>query len=402
MPDVHSLLGPSNAHIWINCTPALRMGEHEPDPGSPYAAAGTLAHSIAEVKARSYFLEPCSKRKLNALLKPLREDPNYDSGMEAATDTYLDYLKDLAVALKLSDHPIVMLERRVDISDYVPEGFGTADCIMLGEDTLAEENGQMKIYTLAVVDYKNGAGVPVSAEENGQMMLYALGALKIFNLIYGDTIQHFHFAIVQPHAGGVKEWACDRDYLLHWGESIRPIARQAWAGEGDPNPGDWCRFCRVRAQCPARIRALLELEPVAKANPDPRLLTDDQLGGLLTRGEALMDWVADLKGYILAKTLSGERVEGWKLVAGRATRDWKGGTDEAFAQLQARGVQEALLYERKPVSPAGLEKAVGKSAFGAYADLVEKKPGKPTLVPSSDPRPDFDPAAAAFGAVSTE
>ena len=154
------------------CPPSARLGEQFPDTASEYAAAGTLAHAIAELKARKYFVEPMSTRTFNARLKKLKEDPHYDKGMDAATDTYLEHLKALAISYG-SVQPFVALETRVDFGDYVPEGFGTADCIIIGA-------GRM-----CVADYKNGAGVLVEAEANPQMMLYALGALKVYAPIYG-------------------------------------------------------------------------------------------------------------------------------------------------------------------------------------------------------------------------
>ena len=385
-PEAHALLGASKAHIYGHCTPSARIEEGIPEASSPYAAAGTLAHAIAETKARAYFLEPCTKRQLTAQLKPLRADPNYDKEMEGATDLYLDTLKELAMDYG-SQAPSVALEVRVDFDNIVPAGFGTSDCIMVGGDLLT------------VVDYKNGTGVSVEAEMNPQMLLYALGALNLYGLIYGDAIKRVRMVIVQPHAGGVKKFETTRAEVEAWGENFRPIAQKAWNGEGDPTPGDWCQFCRAKAKCSARARALLEMEPVVKASPDPRLLTNIQIGDLLTRAKAVVKWAEDLEKYAFDSALAGRPIEGWKLVAGRTSRDWKGGTDAAFAQLQARGIQEAMLYERKPVTVAGLEKIVGKKEFETYSDLVEKKPGKPALVPESDPRAPYNAAEMAFGVV---
>lgn len=281
-----------------------------PDSGSPYAAAGTLAHAIAELKSRKYFgiPEPMSTREFNKQLKKLKEDPGYDKGMDAATDLYLEHLKARAMSFG-PIQPFVTLETRVDYSNLVPEGFGTADCIMIGAGRLE------------VVDYKNGAGVPVSAEANYQMMLYALGALNTFYFIYGDTIHTVHFSIVQPNAGGVKEWECQVEDLAEWGETVvRPAAELAWAGKGEFVPGDWCRFCKAKAQCSARAKVMLELgdvphalEPADTAGP---LLTDSQLGDALTRGRALAAWVSDMEKYALTAALEGRTIAGYKVVEG--------------------------------------------------------------------------------------
>lgn len=385
-PEQHALLSASSSERWLNCPPSVRLGEGTPETTSEYAETGRVAHSIAEVKARSYFLEPVGKRQLNALLKPLRADPHYDKGMEAATDMYLDYLKELAMSYGTAQ-PAVALEVRVNYSDYAPEGFGTSDCVMVGGDMLA------------VIDYKNGAGVPVSAEHNSQMMLYALGALKLYAPIYGDTIKRIHMAIVQPNAGGVKEWETTREYVEAWGiQEVRPIAELAYNGVGNFAAGDWCRFCPVKAQCTARATTLLGLEADKNKTPTGDLMTDAQLGDVLSRALTLESWVKDLKDYALTAALAGREISGFKVVEGRGSRDWAGGADKAFPALIAKGINEALLYERKPVTPPALEKALGKAAFKEAADdLVEKKPGKPTLVPADDPRKPYNAAQAAFG-----
>lgn len=392
-PEQHALLSASSSHRWLNCPPSARLGEQFPETSSVYAEAGRVAHSIAELKARKHFLEPMSTRSFNAKLKKLQEGPNYDKGMDNTTDTYLDYLKELAMGFG-NTAPFVALENRVNYSDYAPEGFGTADCIMIGAGRIC------------IVDYKNGAGVPVDAEHNPQMMLYALGALKAYAPIFGSTIREVHLAIVQPNAGGVKEWGLSRTELEEWGESIKPVAALAFAGEGDYNSGEWCRFCPAKAQCSARARKMLELEPmkgaepagiVAYADPEEPLLTDAQVGDILTRALELEAWVKDLKDYAFEACLEGKTIPGFKVVEGRGSRDWAD-LDTAFKTLQERGVAEALLWERKPVTPPALEKALGKKTFAELApDLVEKKPGKPALVPESDKRPHYNAAQIAFG-----
>lgn len=392
------MLSASSAHRWLRCPPSARLAEQFPEQTSPYAEAGRIAHAIAELKARKYFLEPMSTRVYNAQLKKLQADPNYDKGIDENTDTYLEVLKETAITFEKA--PFVALETRVDFSDYVPEGFGTADCIMIGAGTIV------------VIDYKNGAGVPVEAEENPQMMLYALGALQVYAPIYGDTIQRAVLKIVQPNAGGTKTWETEVWALRAWGEStVRPVAKMAYGGMGEFSAGDWCRFCPAKAQCSARARQMLELEPVVGAKPllsvtpgetsknAPALLSDAEVGDILQRAQTLAAWVEDLKEYALSAALAGREITGFKVVEGRGSREWND-QDVAFQALQQRGVAEALLWERKPCSVAGLEKVLGKKEFAEAAEgLVVKKPGKPALVPNSDKRPAYNAAAIAFGGV---
>lgn len=394
MPPVqHALLGASSAHRWLNCPPSARLTEHMEDGGSQYASAGTLAHAIGELKARKYF-ETMPTRSYNAAMKKLKADPEYAPEMDSATDVYLEHLKACAMSFG-KDHPFVALEIRVDYSNIVPEGFGTADCVMIGDGCVE------------VIDYKNGSGIPVDAEKNEQLMLYALGAIHMFRPIYGDTIQQVHLSIVQPHAGGVKEWSCTAAELTEWGETVAaPQAALAWAGMGEYSPGSWCKnsFCKARPQCRAYAQYVLEFEKALQGFESAKdagpLLTDDELGDILTRSAELNAFVKDLGDYALEAALSGRRIAGYKVVEGRKPKAWIGGTDAAFAQLTQRGIEEALLWERKPVSVAGLEKTLGKAAFRKAAEgLWEKLPGKPALAPESDSRPPYDPAAAAFQAV---
>lgn len=404
MPPIkHALLGASSAHRWLNCPPSARLTENMPDTPSEYAAAGTLAHEIAELKARNYFIETLSKCAYNSRLKNLQASEHYDKGMDSATDEYLEHLK--ARAMTYPSAPAVALEVRVDFSDIVPDGYGTADCVMIGSGCLD------------IIDYKNGAGVVVEAENNPQMMLYAWGALNLYRPIFGDTIDRVHMSIVQPNAGGVREFECAAANLKTWvdGEVILKAA-QAIKGEGDFNPGDWCRFCKAKAQCSARAAKMLELEPLAEVAAMPvsraeklgligetSVLTDAEIGDILTRAQNIAAWVKDLESYALTASLEGRQIAGWKAVEGRGTREWKGGTDTAFDHLQERGVPRALLYEEKPVSVAGLEKSMGKKVFAETAEgLWVKKPGKPTLVPESDGRPAYNAAETAFEKVNPD
>ena len=235
------------------------------------------------------------------------------------------------------------------------------------------------------------------------MMLYALGALKVYGLIFGDVIQNVGLSIVQPHAGGVKTWSLPRTELDAWGESVvKPAAQLAYEGGGEFCPGDWCdkTFCPARATCAARARQMLSLEPMI--NTEPELLSDEQIGDILTTALFLDTWVEQLKAYALTAALQGRKIDGFKVVEGRGSREWND-LDAAFKAFTERGIPEAMLYERKPVSVAGLEKTLGKKLFAETADgLWQKKPGKPALVPESDRRPEYNPATVAFGGAADD
>ena len=235
---------------------------------------------------------------------------------------------------------------------------------------------------LYVIDLKYGKGVAVDAEANPQMMLYALGALKEYALLYAiDTVR---LCIVQPRLGEPSEWEIPAAALMEWGESIKPVAQMAFEGKGEFCAGEWCRFCRAKAQCRARSNNMTALE--AFSGMKPPLISNDEVGSILRRAQTLKAWVSDLEEYALSALLQGETILGWKAVEGRSNRQFAD-TDTAFKLLTNAGYDEALLYERKPITLTAVEKLTGKPKFNELlSGQVIKPPGKPTLAPETDKR----------------
>ena len=368
MTAAHALLAASSSHRWLNCTPSARLEKTLPETVSEYAEEGRLAHSIAELKLRKQFTEPMGPRKFSNQLKKLQKDPLYQEEMLKHADTYMDYISGIVHGFEAP--PYITFERHLNYSSYAPEGFGTGDCVIIGGRTMY------------VIDYKYGKGVPVTAHDNSQMKLYALGALSEFSILYAvDTIK---VVIVQPRLDSISEFeiaACD---LLAWGESIKSIAEKAFAGEGDYAPGDHCRFCRAKALCRARSEFNLSLEELNAVKPP--LISNEEVGQILQRAMDLVRWATDLEEYALTECLAGNEIPGWKAVEGRSTRQF---TDQeaAFTVLTENGIEEAMLYERKPLTLAKVEGVIGKPKFKELLmEYVNKPPGKPTLVPESDKR----------------
>lgn len=366
----HALLSASGAHRWLTCPPSALLEQQFPDTTSEAAAEGTLAHELAEAMARNYVdTVSFGKRKLTAAVNKLKKSPLWQDEMMGYADVYVDYIK--TVALAFPSTPYVALEKQVDLTAYVPDGFGTADCIIVCGGVLQ------------VVDFKYGKGVPVAAEENPQMMLYALGAYEIYRLLY--PIHEIRMAIVQPRLDNLSEWHCSLEELLEFGEYVRGRAALAIKGEGDYHPDQQtCRFCRARAQC--RARAEENVRMAFFTDKKPPLISSAEVGQYLQQGEDVARWLKDLQEWALAECLSGREVPGWKAVEGRGSRDWTD-MDAAFEILQQSGIDRAVLYEEKPLTLAQVEKIVGKKDFeGAVGSYVVKKPGKPALVKESDKR----------------
>ena len=405
-PEKHALLSASSASRWLACTAAPRFEEGLPESTSDYAEEGRLAHAIAELKVLKKFTI-MTNRTYNSRLNKLKKEARYDPEMDKTTDLYLEHL--LEQAMTYNSPPTVAAEVKVDFADYVPEGFGTCDCVMIGGDTLC------------ITDYKHGKGVPVSAEGNPQMRLYALGALKRYAPIFGDAIKKVRMSIDQPRLDSYTTDTITVEELRAWGDSIKPIASKAFSGFGEFVPGDHCRFCRGKAKCRARANTCTALEDFAGCVPEgsltpeqkqsmeaatasgmeaPGLLTDEEIGELLIRGKSLVQWYKDLEEYATTALLDGKPIPGWKLVAGRSNRTFTD-QDAAIQAVIAAGYDEALVYDRKPKTLSQIEELMGKKEFKEkIGSFVVKPLGKPTLAEASDKREAYNPAAADFaGAV---
>jgi hypothetical protein len=365
----HALLSASGAHRWMNCTPSAVLESEFPDTTSEAAKEGTLAHEMAEAKLQHLFnTQNYRKATLTRTLNKIKKNELYQPEMDGYTDDYVAYIR--KAAMEFEKTPYIAIEKRLDLTAYIPDGFGTADCVMIGERTLH------------IIDLKYGKGVPVSAEDNPQLLIYALGALEAYKMLFAiDTVK---ISIVQPRIDNTNSSAYSVTLLRDWGEDVKELANIAIKGEGDYVPGDWCRFCRARQQC--RARADKNIELAFDVGKKPPLITNEEVGEYLRKGEDVAKWLTELQDYALAECLAGREVDGYKAVEGRGSRAWLD-MDAAFEAIIEEGTDEAMLYERKPLTLAQVEKLMGKAHFADVAgEYVVKSPGKPTLVPSTDKR----------------
>lgn len=366
----HALLSASSAARWLTCTPSARLEEQFPDTTSEAAREGTLAHEIAELKVKKRFVEPMGPRKFKNTLNKLKERPLYKDEMLGYTNEYADYIE--SIVHKFDSPPYMAVEKQLNYSSYARDGFGTGDFIIIGGNEIH------------IIDFKYGKGVPVFAEENSQMKLYALGAYQEYAFLY--PIETVHLTIVQPRLDSISEWSLPVADLLSWGESIKPIAAKAYAGEGEFTPSDYaCRFCRAKSLCRARTDFNIELEP--EKGKMPPLLSNVEVGDLLKRSKDLAKWAKDLEDYALTTCLNGEEIPGWKAVEGRKDRTFTD-QDAAFKELIDSGItEETMLYQRKPLTLTKVEELVGKKQFSSeLSEFITRKDGKPTLVVETDKR----------------
>lgn len=385
MPDVHALLSASAAERWMNCPGSVAATKDLPDTGSTYAAEGTLCHSLCELKLRKLFSipNPMPRAEYQAKLAEIKEDALWQEEMDACSDTYVEHIQETMMQYPV--RPAIAVEQRVDFSEYVPGGFGTSDCVILTPDTLH------------ICDYKHGKGVPVSAIENKQLRLYALGAILKYRAIYSG-IKYVVLHVVQPRLDNISVWQTRIEDLMMWAENeVRPAAKRALDPDAPCVPGDsQCRFCGIRDRCRARAEGVKAAAASPLYNKLPPILTDAEVGEALTLAKGVADWLKKLEGYAVKTLESGGAIPGYKLVEGRRVRTWDDQT-AAFIDITSKGIDEALLYERKPLTVAQLETVVGKKVYAQIvAPHVTVSPGKPTLVPESDNRKPWSAAKADF------
>ena len=380
MPSDHALLGPSSAHRWLSCTPSARLEEGLPDTGSSYATEGTLAHRLGELLLRAEY----EGADITEELAEVQADPQYSPAMMEHMEGYAAFVGErMADAKSRCTDPRLYVEQRIDVSEYVPDGFGTTDCVIIADGLMD------------VIDLKYGAGIPVSAEDNPQMKIYALGCLLAFSLFYDITA--IRMTIYQPRLDSVSTAVIDRDKLEAWAEQfLKPRAALAYAGEGAFAPGELtCKWCKAGATCKARAEYQLEL--AAKDFQDAALMDNDEIAEVLERLPGLLAWAKQVKDYAEDAAINhGEKFPGFKVVEGRANRRYV--NEGAIARrLKKAGFATADIYKPKELlGITAMEKLVGaKKLAELVGGLIEKPAGSPTLVPVSDKRPELNSAAKA-------
>lgn len=364
MPDKHALLSASSSHRWLNCPPSARLCENYDDKGSDFAAEGTDAHTLCEYKLKKALGIPAKN--------PTDNLSWYSAEMEDCANGYAAFVTELVEDAKKScPDPVVLIEQRLDYSKYVAEGFGTGDCVIIADGTLH------------IVDYKHGRGVLVEADENPQMKLYALGALELFDCIY--DISTVSMTIYQPRRSNVSTFTVPKEELYNWADNVLiPVAELAFEGGGEYRCGEWCQFCKAKADCRKRAEANLELAKYEFRQPP--FLTDEEVEEILGKLDGLPSWANDIRDYALRAAISGKKWTGFKLVEGRSNRRY---TDEnaVIAAVQNAGFDP---YEHKILGVTAMTSLLGRKQFNEIlGGYVTKPQGKPTLAPESDKRPEM-------------
>lgn len=373
MPNDHARLSASGSKKWLNCPASVRLEEQFPDEGSSYAAEGTAAHALAELK-----LLAATGRISQKDFTERASELGTDAERDEYTEGYKDYvLERFAVVSSECPDAKLSVEERLELSEYVPDGFGTGDAVIVG------------FHVLEIIDLKYGKGVPVSAQDNSQLMLYALGALTRYDWLYDVRKVRMH--IYQPRIDNVDVCEKDTEELYMWGSWVRQRAKLALKKNAECVAGDYCDsgFCKARPICRAYAEekaklAYLDFKPPAE-------LSDDEIAEVIGKADELAKWAKLVSDYALDRAVNhGARYPGFKLVEGRSCRTY---TDESAVteRLEGAGCSEDDIITKKLKGITDMEKLLGKKRFAELLDgLVIKPAGKPVLVPETDKRPELN------------
>lgn len=354
-PNSHAVLSASSSHRWLHCNPSARLELEFEDRETSAASEGTAAHALCEHKL---------KRRLK--LRSDRPVSHWDNDeMEQYTDEYVDFVMEQVIRERRRDENTqVLIEQRLDFSCFVPDGFGTGDCLIVSKGRLH------------IIDFKYGQGVLVEAEDNPQMKLYALGALEQFGEQY--QIKKVKMTIFQPRRENVSTWETTAFKLKTWAKKdLKPKAERAFKGEGEYCPGEWCLFCKAAVKCRARAEDKLRLAQTEFQLPP--LLTDSEIEQVLAKLPDLKKWADEIQEYALQAALGGKEWSGFKLVEGRSVRKY---TDEGAVAQAAKAAGYSDIYKQSLISITEMERLMGKKDFEkSWAVWSSSRKANPRLFP---------------------
>ena len=366
----------------MSCPGSIRLSREVPDSGKSnstvYAEEGTRAHALAEL---------CLKKGQNPdfFVGMTISGAEIDQEMADFVRAYVDYCRQL-VDEGFADK--YWIEKPFNLGALNPPGpmFGTADFVVYNRE----------FRTLHVVDLKYGQGVVVEAIGNKQLRYYALGAALSLGSEF--PVDMVHMTIVQPRVqhkdGIIRTDSIEFLELIGFASELMDAARKTLEPDAPLNPGAHCRFCPASGICPAQRKHALEIaqldfdvEPAEFVPPAPATIPKEQFVYMLERLHVLEDWASSMRAYATGMLERGEAVPGFKLVEKRATRKWAN-EDDAEEALLVLGHNEKGIYKKELLSPAQIERKLGKKVFAEQmSPFVEKKSSGYTMVPDSDSRP---------------
>jgi hypothetical protein len=361
----HALLSASGSKRWLSCTPSAKLEATLPEQkrgtgAFDFSQEGTTAHSLAEAKLRYHFGQIGTEEYENEVTT-IKATPYYNDDFEAHVDSYVLYVRS-----QIGEGDTPLFEQRVDFSDWVPDGFGTADVVILSK------------HAIRVIDLKFGKGIPVHAQDNPQLRLYALGAYSKFKEEYPE-LKEVSYTIHQPRLDSISTDGTTISKLVDWATYyVKPKAKKAWSGAGEFLPGEWCGFCRAKAQC--RARSDYNTELAKQEFKAPALLDEEEISEVLVKAQNLRTWVNDVEEFALTRAVDDNIIPpGFKL---GTTVTHRKITDQALAAevLINHGLSKEQIFEPPKMKSISVLEKMDKSIVNKLGSLVARPEGSPKLV----------------------
>lgn len=360
----HAKLSASSSQRWLTCPGSVAAEADLVETGTNLAALeGTATHNLGE-----WLLLDDTLKADDFIGKVMPDAPTIilDADMTATAQSYAEYCRELMTASSE-----MLVETRVCFAEWVPEGFGTADCIVI-DDGLCH-----------VIDLKTGRN-PVDVVNNSQAMLYGLGVLSDYGHLY--DVDTFVLHIYQPRCHNISVWEITTTDLLEWAEWVRTRANECLKPDAMRVPDDAaCQWCKAKATCNA-LKEHVE-KTIGSMFDDLELPEPDavNVSSILDNKKLIETFLKAVEEYAIQQIANGEKVPGYKMVAGRSNRRW--GDEELAERTLKQKLGAAAYSEPKLITVAQAERAVGKKHFSELEDaLVVKPEGAPTLVHESDKR----------------
>ena len=362
----HAKLSASGSERWLRCPGSVRAEEGIVEKSSSFAAEGTSAHELAELCLVS---ERDAMSYVHTTLK--------ESGW-VVTDEMAIYIQEYVDYVR-SFKGVKFIEERVDFSEWVPDGFGTSDAIVIDGDTMH------------IIDLKYGKGIRVDADDNSQAKLYALGALSDYGFLYEITniVCHIH----QPRLDHISVWEIDKESLLKWAEYVRERAAMCALPDAPRVASDKsCMWCKFKPLCPELMsltqKALMsDFDDATIAPKSPDKLSIRDLRFALDNKKIIVSWLDAIEDLAFERLTNGEAFDGYKLVVGRSNRSWE--DEKAAEHVLLEELGDKMYQPQKMITPPMAEKLLGKKKAALLNGLINKSQGKPTMVNQSDNRPEI-------------
>lgn len=388
----HAILSASGSKKWLVCTPSALLEESIEDEQTEYSAEGSFAHALAAWRL-AHWLNRINHEQFMFGLECMKKHRFWSTDLFDHVQTFVEYVKQrINEAMAKDPSAVVILEQRLDFSQWVSEGFGTGDVVIITQGRVI------------VIDLKFGQGVPISPINNSQLRLYGGGAWNMLHVLF--DIEDVEMVIHQPRLDSEpKGETIKATELIKWlDETVVEPAKIAWKGEGEFVPGPHCKeaFCRARFTCRARAEYMTNI-----VKTDPRLLTREEIGAIVLRLEGLLGYKKDVDEFVETEMIKKHGViPGLKVVEGRSDR-YINDLPAVIAAAVEKGIDRNKLYKEpkppEPISMTDMKKLMGTSTFKVVVEpYTTKPPGKPTIVSADDPRPAWSSAKTAFEGIEDD